>query len=367
MPGSPLISVIVPVYEVEQYLPECLDSVLGQDGPDLEVIAVDDASPDGSGRLLDERAAADPRLKVVHLEANAGPGNARNTGLALAAGEYVWFIDGDDALAPGALTAIGARLAPAAEGSGSAGTGSAGRLPPDVLLIGWESSYPDGQTEPSPGAAVLARVPADGTTLEQQPRLIELTMTSWSKLLRREFLAKLGVSFAAGIHEDVLVTCAALLTAESIGAVDQVCYRYRRDRSGSFMATTSAAHLAIFASYERVMSLVAAQRAAGVTVSDAVRTAIFERAIWHYSTVLDAASTASGGLVPRAERRAYFARMHDDYLAWHPAGYQPPPGARGLKFRLIERGSYTLYAMAGPVNRARLAVARFARRGAGRA
>jgi len=356
VPGSPLISVIIPVYAVEQYLPECLDSVLGQDGPDLEVIAVDDASPDGSAQLLDGRAAADPRLKVVHLEANAGPGNARNTGLSLAAGEYIWFIDGDDALAPGALAAIGARL-----------TAAGGAVPPDVLLIGWESSYPDGTAEPNPGAAVLAQVPAAGTTLEQQPRLIELTMTAWSKLLRREFLGKLGVSFAAGIHEDILVTCAALLTATSIGAVDQVCYRYRRDRSGSFMATTSAAHLAIFASYERVMSLVAAQRAAGVPVSDAVRTAVFERAIWHYSTVLDAASSASGGLVPRAERRAYFARMHEDYLAWHPAGYQPPPGARGLKFRLIKRGSYTLYAMAGPVNRLRLSVAHIAGRGTGRA
>lgn len=355
MPGSPLISVIIPVYEVEQYLPECLDSVLGQDSPDLEVIAVDDASPDRSGQLLDERAAADPRLKVVHLEANAGPGNARNTGLSMAAGEYAWFIDGDDRLAPGALAAIGARLT------------AAPPSPPDMLLIGWESSYPDGQTEPNPGAAVLARVPAAGTTLAQQPRLIELTMTSWSKLLRREFLVKLGVSFAAGIHEDVLVSCAALLAAESIAAVDQVCYRYRRDRRGSFMATTSAGHLAIFASYERVMSLVAAQQAAGVVVTDEVRAAIFERAIWHYSTVLDAASSSAGGLVPRAERRAYFARMHEDYLAWRPPGYQPPPGARGVKFRLIERGSYPLYAMAGPVNRARLAAARIARRGRGRA
>ena len=356
MPGPPLISVVIPVYDVEQYLPECLDSVLGQDGPGIEVIAVDDASPDDSGTLLDARAAADPRLKVVHLEANGGPGNARNTGLALAAGDYVWFIDGDDALAAGALTAIGARLTAAAANGGVA---------PDVLLIGWESSYPGGQTEPGSGAAVLARVPAGGTTLAEQPRLIELTMTSWSKLLRREFMAKLGVSFASGIHEDVLVTCAALLTAESVAAVSQVCYRYRRERSGSFMATTSAGHLAVFASYERVMSLITVQQADGIAVSEAVRTAIFERAIWHYSTVLDAASSASGGLVPRAERRAYFARMHEDFLAWRPDGYHPPPGARGVKFRLIERGSYPLYTMAGPLNRLRLSVARFARRGAG--
>jgi CDP-glycerol glycerophosphotransferase len=352
MPGLPLVSVIIPVYDVADYLPGLLDSVLGQDGPDIEVIAVDDASPDGCGQLLDARAAADPRLRVVHLDANAGPGHARNTGLGLAAGEYVWFIDGDDLLAAGAPAAIGERLA------------AAGRQP-DVLLLGWESSYPDGRTEPNPGAALLGLVPAAGCTLADQPRLIELTMTSWSKLLRREFLAKLGVSFAAGIHEDVLVTCAALLMAESIAAVDQVCYRYRRDRRGSFMATTTAGHLAIFASYERVHALVAAQQAAGAQVSDAVRTAIFERAIWHYSTVLEAPGTGRGGLVPRAERRAFFGRMHADFLAWRPPGYRYPPGPRGLKFRLIGRGSYGLYALAEPLNRVRVGLSRRARAPAG--
>ena len=74
------ISVIVPVYDVAEYLPGCLDSILTADAG-LEVIAVDDASPDGSGAILDERAAADPRLRVVHLERNGGQGAARNLAL----------------------------------------------------------------------------------------------------------------------------------------------------------------------------------------------------------------------------------------------------------------------------------------------
>ncbi len=222
--GLPLISVIIPVFEVAEYLPQCLDSVLGQPGPEIEVIAVDDASPDGSAAILDDRAAADPRLRVVHLAVNGGQGPARNAGLDLASGEYVWFVDGDDRLADGALAAIGARLA---------------HSRPDVLLIDWVSSYAGGRTAPSPGAGLLARVPAGGCTLADLPRLVDLTMTSWSKLLRREFLAGLDVRFAPGIHEDVLVTCAALLAAKSIEAVDRVCYRYRQDRAGSAMVTTS--------------------------------------------------------------------------------------------------------------------------------
>jgi len=112
-PAAPLISVVLPVGNVADYLPACLDSVLGP-GPaaqaDLEVIAVDDASGDGCGDILDRRASHDPRLRVVHLAENAGPGRARMRGLAEAAGTYVWFVDPDDLLADGALAAVAAGL-----------------------------------------------------------------------------------------------------------------------------------------------------------------------------------------------------------------------------------------------------------------
>ena len=338
--GLPLISVIIPVFEVAEYLPQCLDSVLGQPGPEIEVIAVDDASPDGSAAILDDRAAADPRLRVVHLAVNGGQGPARNAGLELASGEYVWFVDGDDRLADGALAAIGARL---------------GHSRPDVLLIDWVSSYAGGRTAPSPGAGLLARVPAGGCTLADLPRLVDLTMTSWSKLLRREFLAGLDVRFAPGIHEDVLVTCAALLAAKSIEAVDRVCYRYRQDRAGSAMVTTSSGHLAIFASYERVFALLDEALPDQTPASDAIRTAVFDRAIWHFTTVLEARGADGRGLVPPQERRRYFARMHAEFTARRPPGYRFPPGARGLKFRLVAAGSYPAYALLEPMNRLRVA------------
>jgi CDP-glycerol glycerophosphotransferase len=152
------------------------------------------------------------------------------------------------------------------------------------------------------------------------------------------------------------VTCAALLQAESIAALNQVCYRYRRDRPGSFMATTGTEHQAIFASYERVFGLIAAQRAAGAQVSEAVQAAVFERAIWHYATVLHAP------LVPRGERRRFFARMHADFVAYRPVGYRRPPGPRGLKFALIERGAYRTYSLLEPLNEARVAAARLVAR-----
>lgn len=345
----PSISVIVPVYGVADYLPDCLDSILAGDF-DVEVIAVDDASPDASGKILDDRAADDPRLRVVHLDRNGGQGQARNLALEQATGEYVWFVDGDDALADGELAAVTAALAASK---------------PDVLLINWVSTYPEGHTTPNPYAGLLSEVPAGGCTLEDQPKLIELTMTSWSKLFRRDFLAGLGISFADGIHEDIQVTCAALLSADVIAAVDTVCYRYRRERKGSALATTSLGHLAVFDSYRRVFELAASRDAAGKPVSDALRAAIFERAIWHYTTVLQTTGFGVGriglpGLVPRAERQRFFQRMHQDFAQYRPASYQHPAGARGAKLRLVERGAYRTYSWLEPLNQARVAVRQLA-------
>lgn len=94
-----LISVIIPVYKVEKYLPGCVDSVLAQTHRELEVILVDDGSPDNCGAICDEYAAKDPRIKVIH-QPNLNVSAARNAGLELATGEYFAFVDSDDSIEP---------------------------------------------------------------------------------------------------------------------------------------------------------------------------------------------------------------------------------------------------------------------------
>lgn len=91
----PLISVVIPVYNVEEYLRECVDSVLHQTYPYFEAILIDDGSTDSSGRLCDKYGAKDGRIKVFHQE-NRGLGNARNTGMDRASGKYIIFLDSDD-------------------------------------------------------------------------------------------------------------------------------------------------------------------------------------------------------------------------------------------------------------------------------
>ena len=93
------ISVIIPVYNVAEYLPECLDSLLSQDHRNLEVILIDDGSKDNSGAICDAYGAADSRVKVIH-QPNSGAAAAKNAGLRRATGEYLSFVDSDDYLEP---------------------------------------------------------------------------------------------------------------------------------------------------------------------------------------------------------------------------------------------------------------------------
>jgi CDP-glycerol glycerophosphotransferase len=319
------ISVVIPVHGVADYLDRCLDSVLADSNVPLEVIAVDDASPDRSAAIL--AARHDPRLRVIRTDTPKGPGRARELGAKEATGEYVWFVDGDDELAPGALPAVAEAL---------------DRLHPDLLIVDFESLYPDGTTSPS-GADLSG---PQLRTLAGDPGLLQLTMTVWSKVFRRDFLCGLGVPFGPGIHEDVPVSAAALLAATRIGVLDRVCYRYRRARPGSFMAATSDRHFDIFPSYARIFNFLAERSVVSPPLTEPVRAAVFERAIWHYTTLLP--------LVPRRRRREFFHRMSADFRRWRPPGFVFPPGARGVKFRLAARDAYLSYLLLEPVNRIRV-------------
>ena len=97
--GNVKASIIVPVYNAEQYLQECLDSILAQTLKDIEIIAIDDGSPDNCGKIIDEYAKKDKRLKAIHQK-NSGYTTAVNKGIQLAKGEYIGIIESDDWIEP---------------------------------------------------------------------------------------------------------------------------------------------------------------------------------------------------------------------------------------------------------------------------
>jgi CDP-glycerol glycerophosphotransferase len=138
----------------------------------------------------------------------------------------------------------------------------------------------------------------------------------------------------------------ALLTAKRIGVLNRVCYRYRQTRRGSFLAAASDANFNIFGSYQRIFSFFSERVRVRALVPPPVYAAIFERAIWHYTTLLP--------LVPRRRRREFFHRMSADFRRWRPSGFRYPPGPRGVKFRLVARDAYWAYTLLDPVNRLRV-------------
>jgi CDP-glycerol glycerophosphotransferase len=329
---TPLISIVIPVYNVDAYLAECLDSILRQDFRPVEVIAVDGGSTDNSGGILDKRAIDDSRLTVRHT-GRIGPGQARNIGAEAASGDYIWFVDGDDRIADGCLPVIADRLA---------------RVQPDVLFTDHELSYPGGMSRAGYDHDLISRAPASAFTLAEQPWVVNLSMASWNKIYQREFFRQAGTKFSEQWpHEDVPVSCLLPLAAKRLSVLRKNCYHYRKGRPGSAMVSgDQQRHFSIFTAYEIVFKQVRTRLADyDATLAADMYRAYFERAIWHYSTIFD-----TGALVAGPDRRRYFETMHSAYRRYQPAGYRPGRNARGAKYRLIKWNAYHAYALLAPLN-----------------
>lgn len=348
--GQPLISIIVPVHNVARYLTECLDSVCEQSFTRLQVIAVDAASTDASGSILDARARRDPRLAVIHAAgppgAESGPGRARNTGLRRATGDYVWFIDGDDSIRPGCLTAIAERIL---------------RDRPDVLLVDHEVLLRDGRVRTGYDHDLLTRDAKPFFALADRPDLIRVRMVSWNKIVRRDFLLGSGVTFLdRWPHEDVPFSAAVLMEARRISVLGSVCYRYRADRPGSAMRDGDRdRHFGVFDAWTQVLSRARQRNQSGdPVVTREMYLALFERAMDHCATTLNGG--AAGAVLPgpryvaRRDRRRYFRLMHRTFEAFAPPGYQPPAGPRGVRLRLIQNDQYRRFLILTPLNKVRV-------------
>ncbi len=247
----PRFSIIVPVFKVQGFLRECLDSVLGQSYADFEVIAVDDRSPDDCGAILDEYAARDPRVRVLHLPENVGLGRARNAGMPHATGDFLFFLDSDDTLTPGALRAIADRLEETGDPDGPDGPDG-----PDVLVFDYARTYWWGGTRRNALARVLAEAGDATFTAAERPEILELLMVVWNKVYRRAYISEHGFRFPPGYYEDTPWTFPTLLSARRIAALDRICVNYRQRRQGNILSTTSRKHFDVHDQYERVFAYV---------------------------------------------------------------------------------------------------------------
>jgi CDP-glycerol glycerophosphotransferase len=333
------ISVVLPAFQVQGYLAQCLDSLLDQPFRDIEVIAVDDASPDRSGEILAGYAARDPRVRVVTMPHNVGLGRARNAGLDAATGDYVWFVDSDDWLAPGSLGAVARRLR---------------ETDADVLVVGFDRRHWDGRIEPGSGVETLPGAP-EAFTLQSWPQILKVLHVAWNKVVRRDLLSKLGFRFEPGWYEDVSFTFPVLAAAGRISTLPRVCVHYRQRRTGAITRTVDDRHFEIFDHWAHAFALIDeyTDRAA------ALRPELFRRMIWHYLLVI-----RNPERVRPVARKAFFARMHEHYRRYAPpAGYAAPEGGQGVRHRLVGRGAYRAYQVWDLGGRCRTVIAEVLRRG----
>ncbi|MDO4902551.1 MAG: glycosyltransferase [bacterium] len=223
--SKPLISVIIPVYNAEKYLEECLDSVINQSYFKIEVIIINDGSTDQSGKICDEYASRDSRIKVFHIE-NGGVSNARNVAISKSSGEYFTLVDSDDSLVGDGIEKM------------------VSQLKDEVDVLSARVIFRDGDslnTYYNPFIPTDRIFNIDNSSEVEILRFWDGLNMPMSKLYRREFIVKNKIQFPLDIRmgEDLVFVVKSLLLSKKIQAINQDVYFYRIDNYSSATKTMS--------------------------------------------------------------------------------------------------------------------------------
>lgn len=234
------VSIVVPVYNTEDTLARCIESVLHQTHTDLELILVDDGSTDGSGALCDAYVQSDARVRVLHTE-NGGVSAARNRGVDAATGEWIGFVDSDDWTEPAYVAQL---LAP------FAGDPALG-----VSICGWTVQYED-RTEPGTSEG-LGALSARAAVLAALDHSRGFHGYLWNKLFRADLFKaepKLRLDEDLTVCEDLLLCVRVFLSGASAYDSGKPLYHYRY-RKDSALRTMNASRMSEFAARERIAAL----------------------------------------------------------------------------------------------------------------
>lgn len=200
---EPKISIIVPVYNVAEYLGKCVESILNQTFVDFELILVNDGSKDKSGEICDEYAEKDSRVKVIHGK-NAGLSVARNTGINAARGEYIGFVDSDDWIEPDMYEALYESCALSKS---------------EISIIGMREVSEEGKT-------LIEYIPVHVNLREILKRAY-----AWNKLFKRELFVNNNLYFIEGkCYEDLELIPKLFITCNKVTNVNKVGYNYLKRR-----------------------------------------------------------------------------------------------------------------------------------------
>lgn len=243
-----MISVIVPIYGVEAYIKQCVDSIIAQKYKDLEIILVDDGSKDNCPAICDEYAKIDDRIKVVHKQ-NGGLVSARQAGLKVATGEYIGFVDGDDWIADDMYQTMADVIE---------------KYSPDVIASEFISEY---ETKSVVSDQLFEEGFYDKSRLESEiyPKMLfkgtfyqfGIFPNCWTKLFKREILEKNlpKVDTRIKMGEDAAFTYACLLDANSFYGIKKGMYHYRILASSMSRGYDAGLESIIFLPYNRLVDV----------------------------------------------------------------------------------------------------------------
>lgn len=231
MANNPSVSVVVPMYKVEQYIKICVDSILAQTFQDFEIILVDDASPDNCFKICQKLYGSSKKVRIVRHKKNLGIGPARNTGMKNARGKYIYFVDSDDFILPNALE----KFYNAAEKNNAQVVHAAGRyellqdepepIRQENLKLEWDKYNQEG--------FLPTNVPY---RLERHWKNYETWSTAWLCFCRRDFLQKNHIEFLPIISEDEPFSFMLYYLTERYYIIHEALYVYRK-RTSSIMRT----------------------------------------------------------------------------------------------------------------------------------
>lgn len=222
MTNKPKVSIVVPIYNVEKYLKECLDSILAQTLKDIEIIAIDDGSPDKCGEIIDEYAKKDKRLKAIH-QRNSGYSATVNKGIQIAKGEYIGIIESDDWIEPNMYETL---------------YENAQKNHTDVTKGGfwkYNSTLPKNKQNEyykNPSKIDLRLAPKTAFNITEWPQLIAFHASIWSSIYRAEFIKKIKLEDTAGAsYQDFPFMVEALCKAKKITVVPNGFVHWRNEPS----------------------------------------------------------------------------------------------------------------------------------------
>lgn len=222
--NNPKISVIVPVYNVEKYLPECLDTLVNQTLNDIEIIIIDDGSTDRSRQIIQQYRERDARLAVLRQE-NKGNGASRNTGVAMAKGKYVLFVDSDDWVLPHTCQLLYEKA-------------ELHQL--DVLVFNYYLVFSHRCLERD--AFIHPDIMDGKHYIEQSLKANVFSTPPWNKLIKTEIAKQMKFEVNC-IYEDLEYSFAVMLRAGRVSSIGNSLYYYRRFRQGAITQRLSMRHV----------------------------------------------------------------------------------------------------------------------------